>query len=270
MPSTENTESSNPKKGSSSSAKKELLHKGLASFLGRGLLPRILDAMRSYTRLTTEGIEHIPRTGSTLIIPNHSGVWGWDAMVLQNEILKKIHRIPRTMLHDFWFRNENLREIAVQLAFIPQDFKKALRILKRNNLLLVFPEAEAGNFKPSHQMYHIQDFNPGFVSLAMLSKATIIPCCILGAEESHLNLGTLSWAEKWFGAKIPLPINILPFPVKWKIIFLPPIKLDMYNRKNARNEKFLIEVAENIRMRIQQKIQKELVKRKVSSFLWDS
>ena len=247
----------------------ELLHKGLAAVLKKGLLTRVLDSVRSYTRLSTEGIEYIPRTGPVIVIPNHSGVWGWDGMVLQNEILKKARRIPRTMLHNFWFQNENLRQIAEQLAFIPQDFKKALRILRRNNLLLLFPEAEAGNFKPSTKMYQLQSFNPGFISLAILSKACIVPCCILGAEESHLNLGTLGWAEKLFGAKIPLPLNIIPFPVKWNLIFLPPISLAKYGRQDSKNEKFLIEAAENVRMRIQQRINKELVRRKVFSALWD-
>ena len=247
----------------------ELFRKGLSSVLRKGLLTRILDAMRSYTRLSTEGIEHIPRKGPVIIVPNHSGVWGWDAMVLQNEILKKAKRIPRTMLHKFWFQNKNLRQIAEQLAFIPQDFKKALKVLRRNNLLLLFPEAEAGNFKPSTKMYQLQPFNPGFISLAILSKAYIVPCCILGAEESHLNLGTLDWAEKLFGARIPLPLNIIPFPVKWDLVFLPPLSLAKYGREDSRKEKFLIEAAENIRMRIQQRINKELVKRKVFSILWD-
>ena len=248
----------------------EFFKKGLASVLKKGIVGRALDSIRSYTRLSTEGIENIPRNGPVIVIPNHSGVWGWDGMVLQNEILKKARRIPRTMLHNFWFQNKKLRQIAEQLAFLPQDFKLALKILRRNNLLLLFPEAEAGNFKPSNKMYRLQPFNPGFVSLAILSKAAIVPCCVLGAEESHLNLGTLGWAEKLFGTKIPLPLNIIPFPAKWSLVFLAPIRLEKYERKDARDEKFLLEVAENIRLRIQQRINKELIKRKFLPILWDA
>ena len=241
-----------------------------SDFLRRNVVGNMLDTIRDYTHLETVGAENVPRSGPVIVVPNHSGVWGWDGLVLQNELLKKLHRVPRTMLHNFWFRNQHLRLLAEQLAFIPQDFKKALQLLRRNNLLLLFPEAEAGNFKPTTQMYEIQDFNPGFISLAILSNATIVPCCIIGAEEAHINLGTIKWTEKWLGVKVPLPLNFIPLPIKWKIAFLKPILLNKYGRKEAKSEKFLIEVAENIRIRIQQHINKELIQRKVFHFLWDS
>lgn len=228
-----------------------------------------LDWLKDYTRLETEGLEHIPRRGPALVIPNHSGVLGWDALAVQNELLKGARRIPRTMSHNYWHRTPLLAYLSQRMAFIPQDFKLAIRILRRNNLMLLFPEAESGNFKPSTQMYQLQDFNPGFVSLAVMANAPIIPTCVIGAEESHLNLGTIDWFEKSWGYKIPLPLNLIPLPVKWKIIFLPPIRLDKYGRKDARHIEFLEEVAANVRMRIQQRINRELVKRGILKFLLD-
>ena len=248
----------------------QLIENGLASALKNGWISKTLDIMRSYTKLSSEGLENIPRKGPVILVPNHSGVWGWDGMVLQNEVLKQVKRIPRTMLHNFWFKNPNLKIIAEQLGFIPQDFKMALKLLKKNKLLLLFPEAESGNFKPSTKMYQINYFNPGFVSLAILSNATIVPCCVLGAEETHLNFGTLNFVEKWFGIKIPLPVNFIPLPIKWKLIFLKGVNLSKYNKKDSRNQAFILEVTENIRMRIQQRINKELVKRKRFTFIWDS
>ncbi|MBX7056911.1 MAG: 1-acyl-sn-glycerol-3-phosphate acyltransferase [Leptospirales bacterium] len=228
-----------------------------------------LDWLSAFTRLETEGLDHIPRRGPVVVTPNHSGVLGWDALAVQNEILKRVRRFPRTMSHNFWHSSEALRFLSARLGFIPQDFKTAIRILRRNNLLLIFPEAESGNFKPSTQMYQVQDFNPGFVSLAMMSNAPIIPACVLGAEESHLNLGTIDWFEKSHGLRIPLPLNLFPLPSKWKIIFLEPISLGKYGRKDARHIEFLTEVAQNVRMRIQQRINRELVKRGVLKFLLD-
>ncbi len=237
-------------------------------FLKRDLLANALNALRSYTRLSTEGLENIPRTGPVLVIPNHSGVWGWDGMILQNELLKQAHRVPRTMLHNFWFSNPHLSRLAEQLAFIPQDFKKAVNILRRNNLLLLFPEAEAGNFKSSKKMYQVQPFNPGFVALAMLTKAQIVPCCVIGAEETHLNLGNLGWLQKLFGVNIPLPLNVIPFPVKWELVFMKPIHLcQKYNRKDLKRETFSDEIAEHIRMQIQECIEHKLSTRKMFHFL---
>ena len=88
----------------------------------------------------------------------------------------------------------------------------------------------------------------------------------MGAEENFVNLGTIDWFEDKIGAKIPIPLNLLPIPAKWKIKFLKPISLAKYNRKDAKNEKFLIEVTQNIRFRIQATIHKELVSRGIFKF----
>lgn len=236
----------------------------------RGIPHAILDWLKKFTDPQVEGLEHIPRKGPVLVIPNHSGLFGWDAFVLQNEILKQSKRIPRTMTHNFWHQEGFLRDSSRKLGYIPQDFKQAIKVLKRNNLLILFPEAEAGNFKSSLAMYTLQPFNPGFISLAIMTNSPIIPCCIIGAEETHLNLGTIDWTEKLIGAKIPLPLNLIPIKVQWKIVFLPPVRiLDKYNRNDAKNIRFLEEAAEVVRLKVQHRIHKELYKRGIFNFTLD-
>ncbi len=247
----------------------EFLGKSAEYWLLRGFTHACLDWMRNYTHLETEGLEHIPRHGSAIVVPNHSGVMGWDAFVIQNEILKSGRRIPRTMSHNFWHENEVFARWSQKLGYFPQDFKMAVRLLRKNNLMILFPEAEAGNFKPSTQMYQLQDFNPGFISLSIMTGSPIIPACIIGAEETHLNLGTMDWTEKYIGAKVPIPLNLIPLPVQWKIIFMKPVDLGKYGKKEAKNIRFLEEAANNIRMRIQNRIHKELVHRGVFKFYQD-
>ena len=247
----------------------ELDGKSFEYRLFRAVPHAFLDWMRSYVRLETIGLDNIPRHGPVLVAPNHSGVLGWDAFIVQNEILKQAHRMPRTMSHNFWHGDNLFGYLSRKMAYIPQDFKKAIRVLRHNNLLLIFPEAEAGNFKPSTQMYQLQPFNPGFVSLAVMANAPIVPACVIGAEEAHLNLGTLDWTEKYIGAKLPLPLNLFPIPVKWKLIFLHQISIEKYGRGDARNIRFLEEVAENVRMRIQKRIHRELLSRGVLKYLLD-
>lgn len=216
--------------------------------------------------LEVEGFENVPKKGRVILIPNHSGILGWDAVVLHYEIFKKLKRIPRTMAHSFWESNEFFRKGSQKLGFFPPDFKRAVRYLKKNKLMIIFPEAEKGNFKPSIKMYQLMEFNPGFVALAMMTNSPVVPVCILGAEENYINLGTIDWFEKSYGFKIPIPLNLLPLPSKWKIKFLPPISFQKYNRSDIKNEKFVKEVAENIRFRIQANIQMELVKKGIFKF----
>jgi 1-acyl-sn-glycerol-3-phosphate acyltransferase len=216
--------------------------------------------------LETEGIENVPRSGRVMLVPNHSGLLGWDASVLQNEVLRVKKRIPRTMAHAFWESQPVLKDLSRKMGLITTDFKLAVRILKKNKLLIIFPEAEHGNFKPSNKMYQLADFNPGFVALALMTGTPIVPVAILGAEENYINIGTIDWFEEQIGAKIPIPLNLLPLPSRWKIKFLKPITLSKYSRKDVKNEKFLLEVSHNIRIRVQNALQSELRTRGIFKF----
>ncbi|MCB1143771.1 MAG: 1-acyl-sn-glycerol-3-phosphate acyltransferase [Leptospiraceae bacterium] len=216
--------------------------------------------------LEVEGIENVPRTGRVMVVPNHSGVLGWDAIILYNEIVREKRRIPRIMAHAFWESQPALSEMAKMYGAFGANFKQAVKYLHKNKLMIIFPEAEHGNFKPSVKMYQLSHFNPGFVSLAMMTGTVLVPTVIMGAEENFVNLGTIDWFEKQIGAKIPIPLNLLPIPAKWKIKFLKPISLSMYSKKEVRNEKFITEVSQNIRFRIQATIHKELVSRGIFKF----
>ncbi|MEM7179395.1 MAG: 1-acyl-sn-glycerol-3-phosphate acyltransferase [Spirochaetota bacterium] len=219
------------------------------------------DWLRDFTMLEVEGIDNIPRSGKVIIAPNHSGIMGWDAIVLMNEIFRKRKRMPRAMTHAFWDSTPILKYLGNKFGYFRADFKLGVKCLNRNNPLVIFPEAEHGNFKPSVKMYQLVDFNPGFVALAIMTETPVVPVAIIGAEENHINIGTIDWFEKKYGFKIPVPLNLLPIRSKWKIKFLKPISFAKYNRRDVRNQKFLFEVSQNIRFRIQAIIHTELVKK---------
>ncbi len=233
----------------------------------KNLPNQFLKELYEYTNPEIIGLENIPKKGPVLIIPNHSGILAIDAMVLQYMIMKKTKRFPYTMSHNFWHENEFFRYSSKKLGYIPQDFKTALKLLKRNKLLVLFPEAEEGNFKPSIYMYRLQKFNPGFISLSILANAKIVPTCSIGAEEANINLG--SFYSETFKTKIPIPLNLIPFPAKWKIIFLKPIELSKYSKSDSKNIQFLQEAAQIVRLKIQHKINEELSKRNLFKLLID-
>ena len=56
--------------------------------------------------------------------------------------------------------------------------------------------------------------------MAVATGAPIIPCVIIGAEESNINLGAVQLGKSLCGVTLPVPFNLLPFPAKWKIQFL--------------------------------------------------
>ncbi len=225
------------------------------------VLPRLLmEIMRKYFRLQVEGVENIPRTGGALITPNHSGYSGFDATLLSYIITKEAKRIPRVLTHYFWFLSKTTSIPAHKMGFIEATYENGLDLLKKKHLVVLFPEGEKGNFKPTSQMYQLQEFKRGFVRMALESQTPIVPTLVIGAEESSINLSQLKFTKFLKGTVIPLPLNIIPLPAKWKIVFLPPIYLP-YKANAASDSELVHEIAQDIQERMQKFLKKELKKR---------
>jgi 1-acyl-sn-glycerol-3-phosphate acyltransferase len=135
-----------------------------------------------------------------------------------------------------------------------------MNLLKKKNLVVLFPEGESGNFKPTHEAYALQEFKRGFVRMALRNQCPIVPVIIIGAEETHINLSQLKFSKYLRGIVLPLPLNIIPLPVKWKIRFLPPIHLP-YKASAADDVELVYEIAADVRARMQHAIKEELKKR---------
>lgn len=225
------------------------------------ILPHLtMELASKYFRLEVEGIENLPRRGPALITPNHSGYSGLDALLLSHEIYKSTGRIPRALAHQFWFLTKATAIPAEKAGFVKASMENGLAQLRKNNLVVIFPEGEKGNFKPTTQRYTLQPFKTGFVRMALTRQCPIVPALILGAEETHINLAQLKLHKYFKNAILPLPLNLIPLPAKWKIVFLPPIELPY--KPTALNDLELIdELTQEIQDQIQLAINNELSKR---------
>lgn len=219
-----------------------------------------LEIMHKYFRLELEGTENLPKKGPAIIAPNHSGVSGIDAMILMHEVEKATGRLPRVMTHHFWFLTKTTAIPANKLGFIEATTQNGIRELKKNQMIILFPEGEYGNFKPSTKAYQLQEFKRGFIRMAIKTGAPIIPTIVIGAEETHINLSQFKLTKFLRGLVIPLPLNIVPLPSKWKIKFLKPLYLP-YKPSAVNDRELMREIAEDVREQIQERIRQELRKR---------
>ena len=234
------------------------IHKRVWERIAYREMPRFLmEFARRYFRLEVEGLEHIPRRGAGILTPNHSGFSGFDSFLLANEVNRATGRLPRILTHKFWFLTKATSVPAEKVGFIEATTANGLQQLGKNNLVILFPEGEDGNFKPTSNRYHLQEFKRGFIRMALEQQCPIIPVLIIGAEETHINLAKLGLPRIFGGATIPLPLNLIPLPAKWYIKFLPPIHLP-YNA-DARNDRELVnEIAGEIRETMQQALSDEV------------
>jgi 1-acyl-sn-glycerol-3-phosphate acyltransferase len=222
-------------------------------------LPRwSLELLRKYFNLECKGEENIPLDGPAIIISNHSGFAGFDALMLANEIRRASRRNPKIMTHSLWFSLPILKNFSPNVGFVEAKMDAAQKILEQKNILLMFPEGEEGNFKPSKKKYRLQNFRRGFLRLALKTGAPIIPAVVLGAEESNFTLSQLRHLKKYFGIPIPLPLNLIPFPVKWTMKFLPPIDLKKEFPENSEDPEELSKLARKIKHQLQEVIFNEL------------
>jgi 1-acyl-sn-glycerol-3-phosphate acyltransferase len=220
----------------------------------------MLEIMRKYFRLEVEGLENVPKRGAGIIAPNHSGYSGFDALLLAHIINKDLHRIPRVLTHHFWFLSKTTAIPAQKMGFTEATFDNGVSALKKNNLIVIFPEGETGNFKPTSKLYQLQEFKRGFVRMALTTQTPIVPALVIGAEETHINLSQLKFTKYLRGTVIPLPLNILPLPVKWKIKFLNPIHLP-YSAASVNDRELVFDIAQEIQEQMQDAISEEILKR---------
>jgi 1-acyl-sn-glycerol-3-phosphate acyltransferase len=226
------------------------------------VMPRlILEIIRKYFRLTVEGTEHLPKKGGALLIPNHSGYAGFDAFMIGNEIRNHSGRIPRILAHHLWFIHKTTSIPLEKMGITEATQNNGLNLLRRKHMVILFPEGEYGNFKPTRKRYRLQEFKRGFVRMALATQTPIIPTVVIGAEESHINLRQFKFTKYLIGTVLPLPLNIIPLPAKWKIKFLKPIYLD-YPPSAADDTELVHKIARQVRDLIQFNIDQELRKRR--------
>lgn len=226
------------------------------------VLPQfLLEIITRYLRVTVVGTRNIPSRGPYILISNHSGFMGFDALMLVHQVHQKKKVIPHIIAHKLWFLSPEISVAAKKFGLVPATFQNGLEILEQKEPLLLFPEGEEGNFKPSSKRYHLRRFRRGFVRLALETGAPIIPSVVIGAEETHLTLSQIRWAKHLIGTVIPIPLNVIPLPAKWKIHFLPAIRLPK-NPKLAADNDYVTALSKKIRLQLQRAMNAELKKRK--------
>lgn len=218
--------------------------------------------IRSYCRVTVEGMENVP-IGRCVLAANHTGFLGLDYANLAISIHDATGRIPRGVVHDAWFANESVADIARRIGLVPATVPTIVDLLKDGRLVVIFPEGEHGAFKSvtEETKYRLYEFRRGFVRAAMAAKAPIVPVAIVGGEEANASLGTLKLTDRLFRLPLPIPRNVLPRPVKWRISILKPIPMDQYGPKDAKNKPLVHKLAADVQDLVQDEIEVQLEKR---------
>lgn len=232
----------------------------------------VLDALWSrYFRVRLIGMEHVPTKGPALIVANHSGGLPYDGAMLIYAFHRfhPQHRPLRPLVANFVFRSSWMAPVIARLGGVRASMGNATELLRRGELVGVFPEGLKGVGKLYRERYRLSNFGRGgFVRLARQAGVPIIPAAIVGAEEIHPVIGKLTRIAQPLGIPyIPItptfpwlgPLGLLPLPTKWTIQIGEPVALrpDLPNDDDA-----VLEAAERVRQRLDRMIADLLVSRR--------
>jgi 1-acyl-sn-glycerol-3-phosphate acyltransferase len=225
-------------------------------------------------RVETTGLEHVPGEGPGLIVANHSGVLPYDGLMV-NVAVRDEHparRHCRMLALDMFALLPFLAPVLAKSGAVRASQENGERLLRRGELVGVFPEGVKGVGKHFRRRYKLARFGRGgFVRLALRTKAPIIPCAVVGAEEIHPVLAKANWVGKPFGLPyFPLtptfpalgPLGLVPLPTKWSLDFADPMPMDGYGPEAAEDPILVNHLSEQVRGSVQKMIDGRLARRR--------
>jgi 1-acyl-sn-glycerol-3-phosphate acyltransferase len=240
--------------------------------LVKAVMPLALPLYSLYWRCEVYGIENIPTEGPAILAANHSGTIPVDGAMLKVAVLKEHGRNPWLLAADLAFQIPVFRDIIRIAGNARADRAETVALLRKGELIGVFPEGFKGIGKGWGKRYQLQRFGRGgFVEVAMEAGAPIVPVAIIGAEETYPMIANLKTIARRFGLPyfpitptFPLlgPLGAIPLPSKWIIAFGEPIPTVQHGPGAAEDTQLVLETSEETRQAVQALLRENLPKRR--------
>jgi 1-acyl-sn-glycerol-3-phosphate acyltransferase len=218
---------------------------------------------RRYFRVKTNGIENLPKSGRCIIVANHSGTLPLDGLMLRTalHLERGGARELRWLAEDFLFYLPFAGVFMNRVGAVRACQENAERLLEKEHMVAVFPEGVQGIKKLYRERYRLQRFGRGgYIRLALRMRAPIVPCAIVGAEETNPLLYRVEYLAGLVGLPyIPVtptfpflgPLGLLPAPSRWRITFGEPVSLDHHGPEAADDHVLVGRLSDRVRGTIQ-------------------
>lgn len=241
------------------------MDRGYIDAFGRTLF-RFLS--RSWWRIETRGLEHVPRQGRAVLAGVHRGFQPWDGVMALHTIATQVGRYPRFLIHPGLIKLPFLANYMTRLGGIVACRENAEWVLGNDELLGFFPEGVRGAFSMYRDAYRLKRFGRDeFVRMALRHRAPIVPFVTLGSAETFPILGKIEW--RWFKKRtdwpfLPIaPPFVVPLPSKWHTLFLEPLPVHLHHPPEAADDPAIVrEISLEVRRRMEGALAEMLRKRR--------
>jgi 1-acyl-sn-glycerol-3-phosphate acyltransferase len=246
----------------------------------KGVEPFIRFLFQRWFGVQIANIENIPSQGSAVLFGNHSGGLPVDGLLLYDGIINQ-HPNPRRVRYlvtKFLLHAPLVGKGLQGYGCVAPDYETSVELLRGQDLVVFYPEAEKGTGKLFKNRYKLVDFHAGFVRAALETQSPLVPVITIGGEEIYPIFATIKPVAKllkWpyfpitpFFPWLPFPFYSIPLPVKILICVWPQFKLK-YPPEAANDEALVEQIASDIRSDVQSKVNDLLALRKLPFFSWD-
>ncbi len=178
-----------------------------------------------YFDVEVYGLENLHHK-SYIFAPNHSGsLVSFDGFILNSIIFKNNQYMAAPIFDRNFKRSEKLSEILDKMGAVYTK-NELINSLKNGRSAILFPEGHHGFVKNRQDWYKLQHMNKGFIRCAIEARCPIMPVSIVGFEELVPNLGRITEpiCKLLNISTIPIPLSLIPFPVKVYYDFCEPIE----------------------------------------------
>jgi len=218
---------------------------------------------RFYFRVRSEGHSNVPTDGPVVLAGNHGGLLPFDGAMAIVDLLLHTDppRLARTIV-DRWAGS--LPWVNIYYARVGQVIgtrENFSDLLDEGQVVMVFPEGIEGIRKTIAHRHRLQPFRVGFVEHALRAQSPIVPMAIVGSDNQTpilydikplarrlgLPVAPITPTFPWFG-----PIGLLPYPVRYKIVYGEPLRFhERFGPEGAEDSRLVRYLANQVRRRIQ-------------------
>ncbi|MFL5263726.1 MAG: 1-acyl-sn-glycerol-3-phosphate acyltransferase [Anaeromyxobacteraceae bacterium] len=226
----------------------------------------------SWWRVAVRRIEVVPAAGPVILVANHGGALPWDALVLRIALHREhpARRELRPLLDEHALRMPVVGGLATRLGAAAATPENALHLLGEARVIAVFPEGSRVARRPWSERYKVQRFGRGgFAKLALRSGAPIVPCAIVGSEETAAPFARAGWLSERLGLPAALAptlplglLSFLPLPSRWSVHFGEPIDTAALGAAAADDPAQVLELTERTRSALQDMLDRDVAARR--------
>ena len=218
-----------------------------------------------YFRVRSYGAHHIPKDGAAILAANHSGTLPFDGTMLFSDVVRQTDppRLPRAVADTFVPGLPGVGTFFSRVGVVGGSRLNVETLLERGELLMIFPEGTPGIGKPFKERYRLQHWREGHAELAIRHRAPVVPVAIIGAEEQMPQIARIEGLRLFGAPYLPVPLTLLPFPVRYHIHYGEPIPLhEEFSPDDADDPEIVRNAAARVKAAVQALLERGLSERK--------